>query len=815
MTMRALFALVGVVLCTSSAAPGIDSVWTAVGPVSAPVVAVRVVESVPSRVYAAIVNHGVFRSEDAGRMWSPINDGLTDLRVLNLAINPDNPSTLYASTGLELDGSPDHGGIFRSRDGGASWQKLSGSPGDAAALAVLPGAPPTVLAGYFGGVYVSTDEGTTWKQTFYYGVHTLTPVPGRPNSVFLGGLGTFESVGDVRLSTSRGLDWTLLPFPRDYTIGAIAVAPSDPSVVYAGKVSWGGVFRSRDGGASWTSASEGLSSRTVLSLAVDPRRPEFVYAGTLNGVYRSTDGGNRWTPYSEGLDDFVTALAIDPSGLRLYAGTYAGGVYARDVCDGPECEPSGSAVRVVFVSDGPSIHGGRTTTELTLLNGGTSSASVRMEFPAIPPPGSANTVTLGPGQQVTISDLWKYFRDRGLALPPTQGWDAVLRVTFDGLSASAPVAVIARTLSTGPFAPTVTGMWGVQPDPIRATLRVFGLRESESEHSEMIVLNTRRDMTANLIVRIESAAGDVTVPPTALRLGPGGFSRFQSRLPAGSSGFATIDGGGGDEFFAFGLVTDRFTESPSYMPAPAEDAEDLIAPALVETNRYDTELVFAATNQLSGFRVDAVFRDSLATDGAAQVRSVNGTSEAGMVIPHAVEWLRGQGFDLGALGGAHAGVLVASPSHGSSWDSTSRSVAATRVLTRNASGPGSYATGFLTKTERSAEGFVPGLVQDENTRSNLAIMNPGSEEIRVRWQIVDESGAPFPESEDLVLAPGEWRQFGSVLAQYGSRRGWARIRSVGGPSVSPGVFFAYAVVNDGASAGTGTGGGTYVPMNPR
>ena len=107
------------------------------------------------------------------------------------------------------------------------------------------------------------------------------------------------------------------------------------------------------------------------------------------------------------------------------------------------------------------------------------------------------------------------------------------------------------------------------------------------------------------------------------------------------------------------------------------------------------------------------------------------------------------------------------------------------------------------------------IVQDENTRSNLAIMNPGSEEIRVRWQIVDESGAPFPESEDLVLAPGEWRQFGSVLAQYGSRRGWARIRSVGGPSVSPGVFFAYAVVNDGASAGTGTGGGTYVPMNPR
>jgi hypothetical protein len=94
-------------------------------------------------------------------------------------------------------------------------------------------------------------------------------------------------------------------------------------------------------------------------------------------------------------------------------------------------------------------------------------------------------------------------------------------------------------------------------------------------------------------------------------------------------------------------------------------------------------------------------------------------------------------------------------------------------------------------------------------------MNPGTEDIRVRVQIVDESGSAFPESDDAVLGPGEWRQIGSVLAPFGAKRGWARIRSITAPGASPSPFFAYAVVNDGPSPGTGTGGGTYVPMNPR
>ena len=113
--------------------------------------------------------------------------------------------------------------------------------------------------------------------------------------------------------------------PDGGAVGAVAVAPSDPRVVYAG-ASHGGVFKSVDGGITWAAASRGLLDDRIVALAVDPRHPAAVYAAAFTGVFTSIDGGDSWTatPLSfpdDGQDNLVS-LALDPTRPgTVYAGT--------------------------------------------------------------------------------------------------------------------------------------------------------------------------------------------------------------------------------------------------------------------------------------------------------------------------------------------------------------------------------------------------------------------------------------------------------------------------------------------------------------
>jgi hypothetical protein len=88
----------------------------------------------------------------------------------------------------------------------------------------------------------------------------------------------------------------------------------------------GGVYKSTDGGATWSIFNTGLTNTAVNALAIDPQRPTTLYAGTASGVFKSTDGAGTWSALSTGLPNFsVMALVIDP--LRpttLYAGTVRG-----------------------------------------------------------------------------------------------------------------------------------------------------------------------------------------------------------------------------------------------------------------------------------------------------------------------------------------------------------------------------------------------------------------------------------------------------------------------------------------------------------
>jgi hypothetical protein len=136
----------------------------------------------------------------------------------------------------------------------------------------------------------------------------------------------------------------------DLSINALAIDPSAPATLYAGTL-LGSVFKSMNGGQSWTAVNSGLTGSIVEALVVDSSGPATLYVGTFGGVFKSVDGGGSWTSDERRPDSStVNALAIDPSTGTLYAGTVGGGVFDYQTViavDRPPCSPRTTRERPV------------------------------------------------------------------------------------------------------------------------------------------------------------------------------------------------------------------------------------------------------------------------------------------------------------------------------------------------------------------------------------------------------------------------------------------------------------------------------------
>lgn len=172
-----------------------------------------------------------------------------------------------------------------------------------------------------------------------------------PSTLYAGPVGF-----GVYKTTSGGTTWSASNdgLPSKSVVLSLAIDPAMPSTLYAGMYGvlangWqptGGVYRSADGGSTWSAASAGLPDCPVNALAIDPGTPSTLYAGTDCGIYRSFDAGGTWIVANTGLTNSrVLALAIDPTATnRLYAGTDGGGVFlgvVRPPIVG-DCDESGS-----------------------------------------------------------------------------------------------------------------------------------------------------------------------------------------------------------------------------------------------------------------------------------------------------------------------------------------------------------------------------------------------------------------------------------------------------------------------------------------
>jgi uncharacterized protein (TIGR03437 family) len=184
------------------------------------------------------------------------------------------------------------------------------------------------------GVFKSNDGGATWQaandpHSAQQNINVLAVDPLNANTAYAGTLAS----GILRTRDGGGTWLALNGGLRSLDVRAIAVDPGNGNVLYAG-LEKGGVYKSVDAGATWQTASAGMDpGASIRSIVIDPTSSQVVYAADLStGVYRSDNGGTLWVQIAKGLTmRAVKSLAISADGGTLYAATEGGGIFRLDV----------------------------------------------------------------------------------------------------------------------------------------------------------------------------------------------------------------------------------------------------------------------------------------------------------------------------------------------------------------------------------------------------------------------------------------------------------------------------------------------------
>ena len=313
--------------------------------------ALRVDPVTSTNVYALSLVEGVFKSSDGGQTWASASVGLPPpppplyagvaSSFLSLAIDPRVPTNVYTFYVWDKVTPSAPSGVYKSTDGGQSWtlanNGLTSSAGSARAeLVIDPVTPSTLyvdLLGKAAELWKSVDAGATWTLaatssagSFPGSAHELTIDPSAPTTLYVAG----EPTGGLYRSTDGGQTWT--PLPGSGAFQQVAVDPRTSSTIYA-VASTPTVpqqlRKSIDGGATWTNLSYTIQNASANVIVVDPATPTTVYIGYTGSptLLKTTDGGATWLDIGAGqfppnVSGFpaVSALAIDPTApLTLYA----------------------------------------------------------------------------------------------------------------------------------------------------------------------------------------------------------------------------------------------------------------------------------------------------------------------------------------------------------------------------------------------------------------------------------------------------------------------------------------------------------------
>ncbi len=300
------------------------------------------VPSQPNVFYIGVNNGGVWKTNDFGRTWNPIFDDQPTGSVGDVVVSPSNPDVIYVGSGEGLQ-RPDLSvgdGIYKSTDAGKTWINTGLKDGQQiGGLAIDPKNENRVFAAVLGhpygpnterGVYRTVDGGKNWERVLYKDENTgaiqVTIDPNNSNIIYAdlwaGRQGPWENgawdgkESGLFKSIDGGTTWTKLTKGLPTTeqgLGRIGfcIAPSNSNRMYAtvdaGK--YGGIYRSDDAGENWylSNADNRLWGRgsDFAEVKVDPKNPDILYTANVV-VWKSTDGGKNWNAFrgAPGGDDY-------------------------------------------------------------------------------------------------------------------------------------------------------------------------------------------------------------------------------------------------------------------------------------------------------------------------------------------------------------------------------------------------------------------------------------------------------------------------------------------------------------------------------
>jgi photosystem II stability/assembly factor-like uncharacterized protein len=302
------------------------------------------------------VGGGIWKTTDGGTTWACKTDDMPVISVTAIEICKNTPAILYAGTG---EGFYNYDaiigdGMFKSTDGGETWQQLASTVGNSSfryvnRLIVDPANSDNLLAATNTGVYRSTNGGNSWTEVFNNGnrAQQIIANPSRFNTQFIA-----VNPSGIYKSTNGGLNWTYVSEEiTDHNRIEMAISPTDTSVLYAAPVnsSYGllGFYRSTDGGKGWRNygnSTNWLGGQGWYDncLVVSPLNPGIVFVGgidiyrvTINGLNMTVDKITHWYsgagyPYVHADQHALVTITTGASNFAIVAGNDGGIHYSAD-----------------------------------------------------------------------------------------------------------------------------------------------------------------------------------------------------------------------------------------------------------------------------------------------------------------------------------------------------------------------------------------------------------------------------------------------------------------------------------------------------
>ncbi len=287
---------------------------------------------------------GIWKSTDAGLNWTPLTDYLPQIGVSGIAIDPTDSNTIYIATGDDDADDSYAVGVWKSIDGGQTWNNtgaLEGNPTSMNEIYIMPSTPTTVLVATSTGVHKTSDGGATWRKKLDGKIIDLKMKPNDEHVWYAitkerfykstNGGETFAEKAIAGLTNSSRMVMDVTKANADYVY--LVSASNNHS-------SFNGVFKSTNAGESFTRTSEtndifdSTQAWYDLALTVSDTNPDIVYVGVLD-IWKSTNGGDRFSKINEWWNPNTPSYThADIHFLRFIEGRFFagtdGGIYVSD-----------------------------------------------------------------------------------------------------------------------------------------------------------------------------------------------------------------------------------------------------------------------------------------------------------------------------------------------------------------------------------------------------------------------------------------------------------------------------------------------------